>query len=76
MNDFVFYTLVPALFFVVLLFGALSMLSVLLEAVFENTPAGDVFDKIFFVSSCVMCSVSILLMLTMAVSGIIMLINF
>ena len=76
MNEFIYYTLVPALFYVVVLFGAVSMLSVLLEAAFENKPVGDVFDKIFFVSFCAMCSVGILLMLTMAVSGIIMLINF
>ena len=76
MNEFIYYTLVPALFFVVILLGVLSMLSVLLEAAFENKPAGDVFDKLFFVSFCAMCSAGILLMLTMAVSGLIMLINF
>ena len=75
MDEFVYCTLVPALFYVVVLFGALSMLSVLLEAAFEGKPAGDVFDKICFVSFCAMCSVGILLMLVMAASGLITLIN-
>lgn len=75
MNDFIFNTLVPALFFVVLLFGAVAFLSVLLSAVFDGKRAGEIFGKILFVSFIGLGSTGIILMLTMAVSGLIMLCN-
>jgi hypothetical protein len=76
MNEFIFFTLVPALFFVVLIFGAVGILSVLLAGAFDGKVAGDVFDKIFFASFIGICSTGILLLLTMGVSGLIMLFNF
>ena len=75
MNDFIFYTLVPALYFVVLLFGAIAFLSVLLSAVFDGKRAGKIFEKILFVSFIGLGSTGILLLLTMSVSGLIMLCN-
>lgn len=76
MNDFIFYTLCPALYFVVLLFGAIALLSVLLSAVFDGKRAGEIFEKILFASFIGLGSIGILLLLTMSVSGLIMLCNF
>jgi hypothetical protein len=75
MNEFVFNTLVPALYFIVLLFGAASILSVLLFAAFDGKRVSEIFDKIFFASVIGMCSNGILLLLTISVSGLIMLCN-
>ena len=75
MNDFIFNTLVPALFFVTLLFGAIAFLSVLLSAVFDGKRAGEIFEKILFASFIGLGSTGILLLLTMSVSGLIMLCN-
>jgi len=75
MNEFVFYTVVPALFFIVLLFGAVSILSVILSALSNGKRAGDIFDNVFFVSFIGLCSTGIILMLTMSISGLIMLYN-
>jgi hypothetical protein len=75
MNEFVFYTVVPALFFIVLLFGAVSILSVILSALSDGKRAGDIFDNVFFASFIGLCSTGIILMLTMSISGLIMLCN-
>ncbi len=75
MNDFVFNTLVPALYFIVLLFGASSILFVLLPAVFDGKRANEIFDNMFFVSFIGLCSSGVLLLLTMSISGLIMLCN-
>lgn len=75
MNEFVFYTLVPALFYIALLFGAVSVLSVILSATSDGKRARDIFDTIFFASFIALCVTGIILMLTMSVSGLIMLCN-
>ena len=75
MNEFVFNTLVPALYFIVLLFGAASILFVILPAVFDGKRANEIFDTIFFVSFIGLCSSGMLLLLTMSISGLIMLCN-
>ena len=75
MNEFVFNTLVPALYFIVLLFGAVALLSVLLSAVFDGKRARKIFEKILFASFIGLGSTGILLLLTMSVSGLIMLCN-
>ena len=76
MNGFVFDKLVTALFFIVLLFGAVSILSVILSAVSDGKRAGEIFDKIFFASFIGLCSTGIIMMLTISVGGLIMLCNF
>jgi NhaP-type Na+/H+ and K+/H+ antiporter len=75
MNDFVFNTLVPALYFIVLLFGAASILFVILPAVFGGKRVNKIFDTIFFVSFVGLCCSGVLLLLTMSISGLIMLCN-
>lgn len=73
MELFVFYTLVPALFYVVLLFGALCIVFVILSAIYSDRAAGDVFDTLFIIMFGGLCIVGIILMATMSISGLVML---
>jgi hypothetical protein len=63
------------MFYVVLLFGSVAFLSVILSAVFDGKRAGKIFEKILFASFIGLCSVGIIMMLTIAVGGLIMLCN-
>lgn len=75
MEMFIFYTLVPALYFVVLLFGAFCILFVALSWFYRGSAAGDVFDTLFIIMFGGLCIVGIILMVTMGVSGLVMLYN-
>ena len=76
MSEFVFYEVVPALFSIVLLFGAAGILSAILSIFYNGNGVGNIFDNIFFVSFIGLCSSVVLLLLTMSISGLIMLCNF
>ena len=73
MELFVFYTLVPALFFVVLLLGALCVVFAILSALYCDSAAGDAFDTLFIIMFGGSCIVGIILMVTMSINGLVML---
>lgn len=73
MELFVFYTLVPALFFAVLLLGALCVVFAILSALYSDSAAGDSFDTLLIIMFGGLCIVGIMLMVTMSISGLVML---
>jgi len=73
MNEFVFNTLVPALFFVLLLLGALCIVLVILSTFYSGRVAGDVFDTLFIIMFGCLCIVGVILMAATGVSGLVML---
>lgn len=74
MEYFIHCTLVPTLYFIVLLFGALGILSIIISALCNNK-VGDFFDNVFIVAVGGICIVGIILMTVMGISGLVMLYN-
>lgn len=73
MEHFISCTLVPALYFTVLLFGALGILSLIICALCKSSNVCDFFDGVFIVAFGGMCIVGIILMMVMGISGLVIL---
>lgn len=73
MNEFIYCTLVPSLYFNVLLFGALGILSLIICALSKSSNVCDFFDGVFIIAFGGMCIVGIILMMVMGISGLVML---
>jgi hypothetical protein len=73
MNEFIYCTLVPTLYFIVLLFGALGILSLIICALSKSSKVCDFFDDVFIVAFGGVCIVGIILMMVMGISGLVML---
>ncbi len=68
-------TIVLAMYFAILIFGGVSVLSLIISTFFSDTKIGKFFDGVLLVSVILIFTDAILLLLTLGVGGLIMLCN-
>jgi len=73
--DSLFEEIVLAMYFAVLIFGGISVLSLIISSFFDDTKIGRFFGGVLQVSLVLLFTDAILILLTLGIGGLIMLFN-